>query len=447
MIVRYLKKLKEIGIFMVNLTIHRGTKEIGGSCVEVRTGNSIILIDFGMPLVGSDGERFDSKSIEGKTREELVQLNILPGVKGLYENEEKTIDGILISHAHLDHYGFLDYIHPNIPVYMSQGAKELIDITNIFITKKTGNINASIVKHLRSFQVGAFKITPYLVDHSAFDALAFLVEAEGRRIFYSGDFRGHGRKSVLFDRMVKEPPQNIDCLLMEGSMLGREDKICDDDEEGVQERIEKILKGSDNITFLFSSSQNIDRLVSAYKACLKTGSIFVIDLYTAFILDRLEEISSKLPQFDWKNVRVKFTKYHADRLADSGHKKLLYKYNSGKIEMDEINKKKSQVLMLTRDNSIFPIILKNIDDPEGAKIIYSMWEGYLTDKFRKYCDEKGLVIEQVHTSGHATVGDLKTFAKAMQPKTLIPIHTFDASKYPELFDNVKMLDDREEFQF
>jgi ribonuclease J len=263
-------------------------------------------------------------------------------------------------------------------------------------------------------------------------------------MFYSGDFRGHGRKSVLFDRMVKEPPQNIDCLLMEGSMLGRGDKICDD-EEGVQKRIEEILRGSNNITFLFSSSQNIDRLVSAYKACLKTGSIFVIDLYTAFILDRLKEISPKLPQFNWKDVRVKFTKYHADRLADSGNKELLYKYNSGKIEMDEINEKKNQILMLARDNSIFPIILKNIDGPEGAKIIYSMWEGYLTDKFRKYCDEKGLVIEQVHTSGHATVEDLKAFAKAMQPKILIPIHTFDANRYPELFDNVTILDDNEVF--
>ena len=78
-------------------------------------------------------------------------------------------------------------------------------------------------------------------------------------------------------------------------------------------------------------------------------------------------------------------------------------------------------------------------------MIYSMWEGYLTDKFQKYCDEKELILEQVHTSGHATIEDIKTFAKAMQTKTLIPIHTFDASKYPKLFDNVKILDDREVF--
>ena len=37
------------------------------------------------------------------------------------------------------------------------------------------------------------------MDHSAFDAYAFLVEAEGRSLFYSGDFRIHGRKQRVFD--------------------------------------------------------------------------------------------------------------------------------------------------------------------------------------------------------------------------------------------------------
>ena len=39
--------------------IHRGTKEIGGSCVEVWTESTRILLDFGMPLVEKDGKEFD----------------------------------------------------------------------------------------------------------------------------------------------------------------------------------------------------------------------------------------------------------------------------------------------------------------------------------------------------------------------------------------------------
>jgi len=343
----------------------------------------------------------------------------------------------------MDHYGFLSYVNPDIPINMSEGAKMLVEISDIFIPHKIGKLNVKTIDKIKSFAIGEFKIESYLVDHSAFDARAFLVEAEGKRIFYSGDFRGHGRKNILFDKMISKPPKDIDCLLMEGSMLGRGMQVYKD-ENAVQKRIEETLKDSSNITFLFVSSQNIDRLVSAYKACLKTGHIFVIDLYTAYILDKLRTVSKNIPQFNWRNIRVKFMKSHANTLAEKVSDKLLYFYNTKKIDMFEINRKKNKVLMLARDNSVFPLFVKSIKGIEGSRIIYSMWEGYLTDKFKQYCITKGIEVEQVHTSGHAIVEDLKAFAEALNPKVLIPIHTFEASKYPELFNNVKILEDREE---
>jgi len=428
----------------MNLTIHRGTQEIGGSCVELSTEKSRILIDFGMPLVNDKKEPFDSRVLEGKSLDELRKLNLLPKIAGLYSDEEKAIDAILISHSHLDHYGLLRYVHPDIPIYMSKGAKILVEISNIFIPHKVGELNINAVDKIKSFAIGEFKIYSYLVDHSAFDARAFLIEARGKRIFYSGDFRGHGRKNILFDKMIANPPKNIDYLLMEGSMLGRGKQLYND-ENAVEKRIEEILKNSSNITFLFVSSQNIDRLVSAYKACLKTGRIFVIDLYTVYILDKLRTVSKNIPQFNWRNVRVKFIKSHADTLADKVSDKLLYFYNTKKIDMLEINRNKDKILMLARDNSVFPLFVKDIKNIEGSQLIYSMWQGYLTDRFKQYCMDKGIEIEQVHTSGHATIENLKAFAEALNPKVLIPIHTFEASKYPELFNNVKILKDKEEY--
>ncbi len=423
------------------LIIHRGTQEIGGSCVELITANSRILIDFGMPLVNKNKEKFDPDILKGKSARELKELSVLPKIDGLYKDEKKSIDGILISHSHQDHYGLLNYVHTDIPIYLSEGAKELINVTNLFVHREAKSLNIKFIGNKESFTIGDFKIIPYLVDHSAFGALAFLIEADGKRLFYSGDFRGHGRKSVLFEQMIKNPPKDIDCLLMEGSMLGRSEHLYNNEKE-IEERIVEILKESKTVTFLFASSQNIDRLVSAYRACLKTDSIFVIDLYTAFILDKLNKISKGIPRFDWKNIRVKFFKYHAGVLAEADLKKL-YLFNERKIKMDEINEKKDRILMLARDNSAFPPILKKIDAIEGVKIIYSMWDGYLTEKFKTFCDEKGLLLESVHTSGHAELEDLKRFANALNPKKLIPIHTFGREKYPELFDNVQILEDGE----
>jgi mRNA degradation ribonuclease J1/J2 len=69
--------------------------------------------------------------------------------------------------------------------------------------------------------LGPFTITPYLVDHSAYDAYAILVEADGVGLFYTGDFRAHGRKGKLFYKLLRLPPKHVDVLLMEGTTLGR----------------------------------------------------------------------------------------------------------------------------------------------------------------------------------------------------------------------------------
>ena len=428
----------------MQLIIHRGTHEIGGSCVELKTATNRILIDFGIPLVARDHQPFDANQLKGKTIGELKSQGILPDIKGLYKDEKKGIDGVLISHSHLDHYGFLQYVNPEILIYLSQGAGILIDVSNIFVPTKVGKINTNIISNKKRFRIGDFIVQPFLVDHSAFDALAFLIEAEGKRLFYSGDFRAHGRKAKLFKQIIERPPQNIDCLLMEGSTLGRED-VQYKTEEDVEERLEEILSERKNITFLFASSQNIDRIVSAYRACLETDSIFVIDIYTAFILDKLKKVSDRIPQFNWKNIRVKFLNSHAKALEQAGHKDLLYTYNKRKIEMPEISRDKNRILMLARDNSVFPLLLNKIKDVAGAKIAYSMWDGYLSEEFRAFCKSKVLIMEYIHTSGHAQKEDLKSFASDINPKTLIPIHTFEAKEYPVLFKNVLILKDGEEF--
>jgi ribonuclease J len=428
----------------VKLIIHRGSKEIGGSCVELVSGRTSVIVDLGMPLVNERNEPFDSKTLKGKPIVELVNGHVLPAVNGLYANEERGISAVLLSHAHQDHYGFLQYINPEIPVYMSRGAKILIEISDLFIPTKANLRNVVVFDKWRPFAVSNLVITPYLVDHSAFDAVAFLIEGEGKRIFYSGDFRGHGRKKILFEKLLSRPVRDIDCLLLEGSMLGRENGQYQD-EGAVEERLVNLFKEKENIAFVFCSSQNIDRLVSIYRAVKRSGSLFVIDLYTAYILDRLSLVSEHLPQFDWDEIRVKYFRSHANVLVSSNQKELLYKYKKAKIEIEEIDENKKSIVMLMRDNSIFRACLKRLTGVEGAAAVYSMWDGYVTDKFMKTLAEHGIRYEHVHTSGHAVVEDLQRLAGALNARYVIPIHTFHPQDYPSFFKNVYLLRDGEEF--
>jgi len=70
-------------------------------------------------------------------------------------------------------------------------------------------------KHVRRLksgervQTGDFRMTPLLTDHSAFDAYMLVIEAAGRHVLYTGDFRKHGRKSALVEKMMADPSWDI----------------------------------------------------------------------------------------------------------------------------------------------------------------------------------------------------------------------------------------------
>lgn len=418
----------------MKLTIHRGTHEIGGSCVELESEGSRIILDMGMPLpeIGKLGDPFEGSA------------NLLPKIKGLYSGDKPEVNAVFISHAHKDHYGFAHFVHPKIPVYMSEGTAQLFKVNETFLPDMKSIKSQRILHKWEPLKIGKFTITGFLVDHSAPDALALSIEAEGKRIFYSGDFRAHGRKEALFRHLLKSPPMDIDYLLLEGTMLSR-GKQKFPTEKYVEKSLIKELKYRDNIVFLFCSSQNIDRIVSAYRAAKQTNSLIVIDLYTAYVLDMLSCVSNKLPQPSWEHFIIKYWKSHADQLVNKGYKCFLYELCPNKMDMDQIIARKKRILWLVRANTLFTKAVQELPSIEGIKLIWSMWPGYLTPDniVSKFAKENNIDIQVIHTSGHATTSDLKKLADALQPKAIIPIHTEYPNLYDKIFPEILKLNDSE----
>ena len=430
----------------MNLTIHRGTHEIGGTCIELTSGDDRLILDLGMPLVDDRGDRFSMQD-KGETVAELIDQKVLPNIPDLYRKSRQKNTYLVLSHAHQDHYGFAHFIDSSIPVYMTKGTKSILEVSEIFLPFSHEIKNTQELPVWKTIDVGSFRVTAYLVDHSAPDAVALLVEADGKRLYYSGDFRATGRKKKLFDSIIKRPPPDIDCLLLEGTMMGRSKQLYNT-ETAVEVKLMNLFKKKNNLALIFASGQNIDRLVSIYRAVSASDSILVIDLYTAYVLHKLQNISDSLPQHNWENVRIKFWKSHADKISESGNLEFLYAANKSKIKIEEIVEKREQIIMIARSNRLFGIVLKNLPNLEGLEMIWSLWQGYLTEDniVRQYCESNGVPLKEIHTSGHASIDDLKLFANALNPKTLIPIHTFEPEKYAEHFENVQVLNDGELLQ-
>lgn len=423
------------GLEAMKLTIHRGTKEIGGSCIELQTLSTRLIFDIGLPLVDRQGNRLDNRKYKNLDINQLQNEQIAPVIDSLYEDTSNLPDALLLSHSHLDHYGLLPHIHPSIPVYCSLGTKRILEIAHFFEQSQFIPESVHTVDPWKEFQIGDFTITPYMVDHSAIDAFSYLIEAEEKRIFYSGDIRSHGRKSVLFEKLLEKPPENIDYLILDGSVLGRDisqhTKETDIEESLVEQFSQK---GGCVISF---ASQNIDRLVSVFKACLRTKRTLVVDPYTAYILDSLREMSPNLPQFNWGNgFKIFFVpNSYTDKLADT---KKLYKYKSAKITMDEIIGNMGNLVL--KDNFKLSRILKNKGLLQDTKLIYSLWEGYLEDD--NFWQENNVPITHIHCSGHAYREDLIKLVGALNPKRVIPNHTFHPEQFPEMFgDKVVLLED------
>ena len=406
----------------MKLIIYRGTKEIGGSCVEFSNGRKRVVFDVGLPLNAID---------------EDLDINCYkPNISGLF-GEENGVAAVFISHAHPDHYGLLSLINKNIPVYMSKASAILLKkIAPLLGKENYADLSIKEISDGEEVRIDDFSVRAYEIDHSAATAMAFEISGKNKRILYSGDIRFHGRRAWRSRKLTSNiaPP---DYLLLEGSTLGRENQ-----EQLTEYDIEKRLTeffAEPKLSLIVFSTQNIDRFVSVYKACVQQNKILVLDPYSCAILENLREISAHLPQFDWNNIRVYFAGNSITRkLAENGD---LYRYKTAKVTFDEIMSNPEKYVVKAN----FAIAEKLFEKfgADDMRLIYSLWTGYL-DKPGYWHDLRDK-LNCIHTSGHAGIKDLQDFVKVVRPKHIIPIHTACKNKYADLFDaDVVVLDDNEE---
>ena len=405
----------------MTLTIHRGTHEIGGSCVEICTDKAKILIDLGMPL------DYDKHTAEER---EQIKSDAAEWCKG--------VDAIFLSHSHADHYGFLDLLPDDTSLYATEETFAMLALDGILGDDPTEHLEKRPLTSGQSCEVADIIVTAYTVDHSAYGSCAYLIECDGKRILYSGDIRLHGVKGILY----KNLPKDVDYLLLEGTNILRT-KSNPTERDIEKQFVEAFNDAPDALHLVWCSAKNIDRICALFRACLRCGKTLVIDPYTANVLAAVAELNPKIPTVTTaEQMKVYFPPRLTTLLTERNQERYIYSLNpkQNKVSYDDFARSPEKYVMLVRPTTL--TYLQRINTPH-IRLIKSIWGGYWdepnTERFRSWVEEHCEQVKDIHSSGHADTKSLQRIVEHIRPQTIIPIHTDSPSCFGELFSENHIL--------
>ena len=387
----------------MQIKIYRGTHQIGGCVTEIKANNTRIIIDIGAELPRADGRESAPLNIDGVTR------------------GEPNCDALFITHYHSDHVGMYESVLPTIPIYMGKASRQISGVVQQTLKNKLDKGNPEQVKRFKTFDIGKpifvkeIKITPFVVDHSAFDAYMFLIEAEGKRVLHTGDFRMHGAKGRIMPDVFAKYAHDIDLLITEGTMLSRSNEhIMTEHELG--NRTKEIMRDSKYV-FALCSSTNIDSIAEFYNAAIANKRLFIVCEH---------DFQPEILKIVTANSRSSFYNYEKQKI-------LVYGENLHQIMRER------GFCFLGRTNYVTQKAMKEFPN---SVLIYSMWKGYIDKAHSAYDEYKGTFVEKaiasgsnfeyLHTSGHASVESLKQICELTNAKMILPIHC----ESPEDFSNL-----------
>ncbi|WP_022777798.1 MBL fold metallo-hydrolase [Butyrivibrio sp. AE3009] len=412
---------------MAKLTFISGLREIGGTVVAVETETTICLFDFGFAYA----DRIDDKVRlrPGNEAYDYVRLGVLNAIDGIYEPETAHKLGvkaygetdkeifIIISHMHIDHMGGLGALDQGVPVYMSADSARLYHEMGVMGELEIREHEKVLpIDYDASVTVGDIKVTCVQVDHDVIGACGFLIEADGKKICYTGDYRYHGYHPEI-SAAFAEKCKGADLMISEGvtisfadvDMLSLEGPVRDHTESTLLEEFKNHALEEEKLLVINNYNRNVERIHRFIEVLAECGRTMVLepeqaDYVAAFYPE--DNFAVYLPEGGelkaplLKNRPVVIRKM----LLENPEKYVLqqdYKHVYELFELDSVIS-----LYLHMDGA--PL---GDYDPSFAK-------------FYSLLDNLGINYLRCGLGGHAEPYYLRHTVDVIEPAVLVPLHSF-----------------------
>ena len=406
----------------MTITIHRGLDQIGGCITEISTDSSRVFIDMGQNLPGNG---------EQTTPEQDREM-----VERLFQQNKKQHEAVVYTHGHEDHIGLFDYVPTGVPQMIGEGTKEILVEKYRLIhegdmrwkaacggelsddSKMQLETNLRKWKKLKTFltwprttrphpfSVGDIRITPFFNCHSIYDSYMFLIEAEGKRVWHTGDYRRHGYLGKGLLKTLKAFAKDINVLITEGTMLGRTDECIHEHE--VLTKMSHVMQAFKYI-FVLTSATDIERLASINQA----AQIACKPLYicSGFMNSTMRIFTRREGQYG-DGLFVFHPRYYDE------------------FKHYDVMRRRGFVMITGLSQIATVQLLSQQLPPEETLLIYSSWDGYYKDPAQvainpayKLFREMFLNVVDIHTSGHADRKTIEEVITMVNPKdAIIGIH-------------------------
>jgi len=428
------------------LTFYGGIGEIGGNKVLLEDKYTRVFLDFGMSFAGES--KFFSgyltpRGVNGTG--DYLEFDLLPKLTGFYAKDmiksteikytEPSIDAVILSHPHMDHVGYLQFIDKNIPIYCGECTKTILDAM-----QESGRINLGEHKfHTfrtgKKIRIGDFEIEPVHVDHSVPGAYGFIVHTSQGSVIYSGDIRLHGPMAHMTRDLVQKACESDPvAMASEGTRVCPVESQVAHSESRVKADSNAVVAGTSKLVTVAFYSRDIDRFKTFYEIAKNNNRRFVISLKLAHLLWKLKDDSVlKIPDV-MKDEDVLFYKKRkrTGEFAETDYYSWERPFLDKAVSFDYVHKNQEKVLF-NLDLVGFTELI-DVKPALGGHFIHSMSEPFSEedvdkDVMNRWLTHFGLRYHQIHASGHCPSKDLAEIINQIQPKLLMPIHT----EHPELF--------------